>query len=364
MAEKTIEISGLKITGYEDDYILQTIERTQKFYEQQILQEWTPLLGDPKLILDVGANLGNHTLYWATHLSVEKIYSFEPFPANYKCLKKNIEDNHLPFIYTLPLAIGDKNGEVKVKSFDSGNYGATTLEYSEDKEETNVMSAVTLDNLKEKLNLSKVDFVKIDTEGFEVHVLDGMKCILEESCPVIWIEVGEKTVADVVHRLQKLGYQLAKMSGANLLFLPEKMKQKAQVTLSDVLVEDMHYLERTNAYYKNYTTAKQWLDSKQKQLDQVTQENNDLQNETQEQVDKLARLQELLMNCYYELEEDVKVLNIAKRQMLQLNAKLQILNAKNREYEAKLSKIYNTWYGRVALKIYKGLRKIKRFFRK
>ena len=49
-----------------------------------------------------------------------------------------------------------------------------------------------------------------------------------------------------------------------------------------------------------------------------------------------------------------------KQQMQQLSSKLQVANAKNREYELKLNKVYGTWYGRMALKAYKALKRIKR----
>lgn len=388
MAEKIVELSGLKITGYDEDYILQTIEKTGQFYEQALLDEWTPLLGSPKVILDVGANLGNHTLYWATKLDVKKIFSFEPFPANYACLRKNVKNNGLNVVETVQFAVGDKCSKAHVNSFDPDNYGATSFEYAGNSEQDDDIRVVTLDSVRDMMDIHNVDFVKIDTEGFELRVLNGMKSILEQDRPVLWIEVGDQTVADILSFLSQYHYQLAKMSGANLLFLPDRLKQSTQVTLSEALTEEMFYLARTNAYYKNYEKAKKWLAAKQEQVDkqQVTiktleqrclripemekelkegnekiAEQEQLLNESGE---KIKAQEQLLKQSYNELGAQEQLLEGVKRQLQQMNTKLQLLNIKNKEYEVKLNKIYGTWYGRIALKVYKALKKVKRIFHK
>lgn len=374
MAEKIVELSGLRITGYDEDYILQTIEKTGQFYEQDLLDEWTPLLGDPKVILDIGANLGNHTLYWATKLDVKKIFSFEPFPANYACLRKNVKNNDLDVVETVQFAVGDKCSKAHVNSFDPDNYGATSLEYAENSEQDDDIRVVTIDSVRDMLGIQNVDFVKIDTEGFELRVLIGMKHILEQNRPVLWIEVGDQTVADILSFLDQYNYQLAKMSGANLLFMPERLKQSAQVTLSEALTAEMFYLSRTNAYYKNYETAKKWLAAKQEQIDkhqetietlkQQCLQMPKLEKELEESNEKIAAQEQLLKQSYTELGTQEQLLESVKRQFQQMNAKLQLLNIKNKEYETKLNKIYGTWYGRMALKVYKVLKKVKKFFRK
>ena len=108
MAQKKVSLGDITIIGYEGDYILSTIENTGDFYESAILKKWTPLLGQPTNILDIGANIGNHTIYWATHLPVQQITALEPYPDNFDCLRKNIENNHLSYVTAVPIALGDK----------------------------------------------------------------------------------------------------------------------------------------------------------------------------------------------------------------------------------------------------------------
>ena len=73
------KLGALEIEGYESDYVFETIRKSGDFYEKGILEKWTPYLKGAKVILDIGANLGNHTLYWATNIPNCKIYSFEPY---------------------------------------------------------------------------------------------------------------------------------------------------------------------------------------------------------------------------------------------------------------------------------------------
>ena len=287
MSEKTVFIAGLNITGYDEDYILERIEKTGKFYEQSLLDEWTPLLGNPKVILDIGANLGNHTMYWATHLDVNKIYSFEPLPENYENLKKNIKNNKFSCVDIVPFAVGDHCGKVKIKSFDSKNYGATSFEYTSDESYEDDIRVVTLDSVKEMLGIQEVSFVKIDTEGFEMSVLKGMKGIIEKDKPALWIEVSEETVCEVINYLDVYDYQLAKISGANLLLLPPKLKLDTQISLVEVLKTSMHYLSSTNKYYTNYEKAKKWFEDKQVQTKNLEEKVQILKQEKEDDYKKI-----------------------------------------------------------------------------
>ena len=55
------ELDGYHIHGFEGDYIFLGIKNTGQYYEKETLKKWTPLLRNVKTILDIGANLGNHT---------------------------------------------------------------------------------------------------------------------------------------------------------------------------------------------------------------------------------------------------------------------------------------------------------------
>ena len=63
------------------------------YYEGYILNEWTKEIGPVEVVFDIGANIGNHTVYFAKHTEARKIYSFEPFKMNFDRLVENVKDN-------------------------------------------------------------------------------------------------------------------------------------------------------------------------------------------------------------------------------------------------------------------------------
>lgn len=70
----------------------------------------------------------------------------------------------------------------------------------------------------DELNLPKVDFVKIDVEGFELEVLKGMKKVIADSSPTLYIEIFEKNISAANRLLENYGYSLVMSSGNNYLF--------------------------------------------------------------------------------------------------------------------------------------------------
>lgn len=370
MAQKKVSLGDITIIGYEGDYILSTIENTGDFYESAILKKWTPLLGQPTNILDIGANIGNHTIYWATHLPVQQITAFEPYPDNFDCLRKNIENNHLSYVTAVPIALGDKSGTVVVKKFDPENYGSTTFEYSQNSSEGS--QAAALDDLVEQYHLQNTDFIKIDTEGFELSVLRGMSKLLAKNTPVLWIEVTKNTIVGVMNILRPLGYVLVDMDGANILCIPEE-KAKQRISVDQLLVNSLSLLERVNQYYHDYEISKKWIENKNKQLNKInilirnkdvqiqqeqtahTQVKVKLEKATAENEKYVAELKKAAI----ELAREQEFLKEVKQQLQLSNARYQQIYRQNKLYEEKLNKIYCTWYGKVALKVYKVLKKVK-----
>ena len=470
MEKETVSISDVEVTGYKGDYIFETIRSTGDFYEASLLKKWTPLLGQPKYILDVGANIGNHSLYWATHLQPERITSFEPFPDNYALLSENVNNNHLSCVQPIQMAIGNKSGRVSVCSFDPENLGGTTFQYTDSGE--NTVLAAPLDLMAEALQITQLDFVKIDTEGFEADVLEGMEGLLKKFMPILWVEVGKDTILEVLTLTRTLNYRLADIEGANVLLLPPDAGPDMQVGENDLLVERFTLVDKVNTYYKNYETAKKWLDGKNQKiailekknadlsdglaasreqtkraeqerdslkssldaaekerdglkssldeaqqefesslaaaekerdgikssLDEAQQEfksslaaaeqerdrlTGELQNanrdknvagaelhsvkqEREQLREKLqtaekaqAALAGRLQGDAEELEREQAFLRKLKSQLQVLNAQLNQAQQQNRIYEEKLQKVYGTWYGRIVLRCYKVLKKIK-----
>lgn len=80
-------------------------------------------------ILDIGANIGNHTLFFVKECNAKHVYSFEPMPKTYEMLCKNIEINGLDNVTLYNTALGSREATVSVKEFNEKNYGGTSLKY-------------------------------------------------------------------------------------------------------------------------------------------------------------------------------------------------------------------------------------------
>lgn len=134
-----------------------------------------------RVALDIGAHVG----FWTRTMAekFETVHAFEPSPDCYSCLVDNVADK--PNVITNCVAIGDRAGVCQVHD-DPRRIGNTGSRY--------VISGagktpiVTVD----RLNLSALDFMKIDVEGFELQVLMGARESIKKFRPVISMEVDKR----------------------------------------------------------------------------------------------------------------------------------------------------------------------------
>ena len=94
MEKKFIEIkkfnkSVLFSNLLENDYIFKTISGEKDFYESELLDWLLVIYIDEGSFIDVGANIGNHTIFFSKIME-RRCYSFEPNETAYKLLKENI----------------------------------------------------------------------------------------------------------------------------------------------------------------------------------------------------------------------------------------------------------------------------------
>ena len=130
--------------------------------------------------VDVGGNIGYFTLIVATDIRDNAgdgvVYSFEPNPALFSILKQNLAANRLEGIVK-PVQKAVSNSRQSVKLFIEQIDGLTssTLEALSVGWDALICESVTLDSFFAKENWPVIDLIKIDVEGAEVGVLQGMK---------------------------------------------------------------------------------------------------------------------------------------------------------------------------------------------
>jgi len=157
------------------------------------------------IFLDIGAHIGLYTIRLARRVS--KVIALEPEPQNYALLYRNVVMHGLDQkVLVLPIAISDKDGYamlcVKASS------GAHTLEGEVNcKKKVGVLS-LKIHTLLELLNINRADVVKIDVEGHESKVINGMHKLLHFRSPRILVVETRKDNLRLRESLVKLGYKV------------------------------------------------------------------------------------------------------------------------------------------------------------
>ena len=155
------------------------------FYELEILQDLSNYLSNESIIIDVGANVGNHTVYWGKISNVRKIYSFEPIRTTFQILKRNIEINNLSNkVKAYNIGLSNKISKAIITNYFPKNLGKTSLNEAE----SGNIELNKLDNFDEIMNERKIDFIKIDVEHFEKNVLLGGQKFFNKYKPIVFIE--------------------------------------------------------------------------------------------------------------------------------------------------------------------------------
>ncbi len=143
-----------------------------------------PHIKEGDWVVDAGAFIGDHTVAYLKAVGpTGKVIAFEPNPDAYNCLFHNCPDAQ-----KVHAGLGDK--EQKLRFSTSTNFGASHICGLGDKK----VDILTLDSF----NLPRLDFLKMDVEGFEISALTGAKATILKYRPVMWIEVNE-------HALQRNG---------------------------------------------------------------------------------------------------------------------------------------------------------------
>jgi FkbM family methyltransferase len=208
------------VPNFIEDVIQGTLVVTGDFYEMDILEQLNSILPEQAVIFDLGANIGNHSLYWAKKRNAKKVYAFEPVLETFKILEKNIQLNHGEnVIAAYNVALSDRQENLTIKSFSQQNIGGTSLK----KSISGNIQAIDLDHFQ--FPEKNIDLVKIDVEGFECNVLKGATAFLRNYAPkFIFIEVLTWRNARFVRRfLSSFGYVLQqKLPDNNFLYQLEK----------------------------------------------------------------------------------------------------------------------------------------------
>ncbi|MFZ1808151.1 MAG: FkbM family methyltransferase [Cyclobacteriaceae bacterium] len=164
-------------------------------------------------VLDIGTNIG-----WVAHnlariSKTGKVFGFEPDPMNYDRCAENCVLNSLENLVIFPWGLGSANATIGMEIRTPSNFGGNRIAPSGAKNSRGVLIK-RLDDVASIQELSKIDLIKIDVEGYELKVLQGAEKTLIKHRPVLFIEIDDNNLKDqndsataLIQTLVNLGYQ-------------------------------------------------------------------------------------------------------------------------------------------------------------
>lgn len=133
------------------------------------------------IALDIGAMIGYFTIIFSKLVGEDgRIFAFEPHPRNFDILKKNIEINHCKNVIPVQKALSDKNGKARLYCYDKNRGKNTIFHFDDEYSEFFAVKTVRLDDYF-KENNQRIDFIKIDAEGADMAVVQGMGDLLKNN---------------------------------------------------------------------------------------------------------------------------------------------------------------------------------------
>jgi FkbM family methyltransferase len=170
---------------------IQAFHARGQFYEIRQLLVHRDLIPMNSSVIDVGANVGNHTLFYARHTLAARVYPVEPNPPALCLLQRNVTANrnsrgaidmsHVRF------AIGRSSGHVQIGRELPDNLGGTSFVPQLVDSPSQAIECVRLDELRFE---GHVGFVKVDVEGMETDVLWGAEQLIDRFRPAMAVEVA------------------------------------------------------------------------------------------------------------------------------------------------------------------------------
>ena len=195
------------------EILLQSKYKSEYFFPKEI---------NPKIIFDIGGNIGITAIYLAKVFPDAIIYTFEPLKENFELLEKNIQ--FYQNIKAFNFGLGSENGNFKVYlSNDSENFGGISFYPNPvgNKAESYVLCEVkNINDIIKNFNIESIDLIKIDTEGAEYDILSSLEEKILRKTSWLAGELHGNRDFELLSYLERLGFSISlKKEIDNRLFM-------------------------------------------------------------------------------------------------------------------------------------------------
>lgn len=188
-----------------------------KNYETDNMEFIRNNISEGMTVIDIGAHIGLYTIAMGKIVKGSgKIYSFEPTPATFKVLQKNIHLNEMNnIVRPLNKAVSDTEGTTTFYINDTGVCNSNSLAKNNNKGIGINVALTSIDKLVETEKISFIDIIKIDAEGAEYSVLKGSEKTLRKFRPKIILGLHPKSIENfgdslilIYDFISTLGYKI------------------------------------------------------------------------------------------------------------------------------------------------------------
>jgi FkbM family methyltransferase len=190
------------------------VPRSTEMIKEEVFIAALDLTGET--VYDIGGDQGIYTLFFARKVGDQgRVITFEPNPVSHAHIVTNVALNGFKHVDVRNIAVGDKAGKL-IFAFPAKDPGRGTADelireqiLKEPGSRSTSVDVEALDSLIPAAGLPKPDFAKIDVEGLELNVLQGMRRTLEDHRPRLFIEIhGADMKAKIANIRQVVSYLL------------------------------------------------------------------------------------------------------------------------------------------------------------
>ncbi|HEY3394207.1 MAG TPA: FkbM family methyltransferase, partial [Lacipirellulaceae bacterium] len=233
-SEEIVKVScaGKELTFFApdgDDHIQRVLKSDHRLYEESALIDMLSRKLKRGIVIDVGANIGNHTVFFGKLLD-RRVIALEPYEPAFRVLDRNVELNGLSEKVTLlQKAAGRKSSRGEITPPPEHNWGQARVRATG----SGPVEVMRLDDLAIP---GPVALIKIDVEGMEADVLKGAWRLLKRKRPVLYVEAQTPTDYATLRRLLRpIGYQMVRRFNHTPTYVFVSCRSKKQTI--DALLE-------------------------------------------------------------------------------------------------------------------------------
>lgn len=170
----------------DDNYL----EHIRGAFEPQMVDLFDALLKPDDTVLDIGANIGCTTILFGSR--ARQVVSFEPSPTTFAFLQNNVENAGLDNVTLHNLGLGRTAGQFEL-TFASDNRSGGFVSNNVQASAGHQVETITIaqgDEFLRQAGITGVDFIKIDVEGFERNVIEGLQQTIVQHRPAVTLELN------------------------------------------------------------------------------------------------------------------------------------------------------------------------------